>query len=410
MAKFSEKFFCPAPWTHMYWQMNSPSPCHVIRNYQFNKSPNEYINSEWLKNLKTDMLSGKAPDACVACRKQESLGLKSTRGAHWGYYNVGPEPEYEDMWFANRFKADTETDPFMIELRFSNLCNMKCRMCDETSSSEWAKEKIKNNIPFISEVSPVSREKNISLVRIDSSYIEELKDLALKSKYFRGIRLTGGEPFIIKEYYEYLDFLVQHNLNSKIDIELYTNCTVYNPLFVDRLKQFRSINFVISIDSVGKAADYIRSGGDWATIKENAINFNKLAAPFNIYFNTAISSYALLNLEDHAKFLMELYADNPNIQTKCYHVRLPTDLHFSRLFGDSRKVAIEKIEKAVEILNVPNFEIFTTELTKIKSHLLENLPDNPKLFYDFTMKYDALRNDSFEDTFGFTLDPKQLEG
>lgn len=402
MATFSEKFFCPAPWSHIYYQMNSPSPCHVIRN-QFEATPQEYINSDWLKKLKTDMMSGTVPDPCMVCKNIEKQGLKSTRGAWWHYYYTGPEPHYEDQWFANKFDENTPTDPYRMEFRFSNLCNMKCKMCDETSSSEWAKEKIEHNLPFVTEISVIDRENKKSIVTINPKSVDELKDLTLASKNMRLVCLTGGEPFIIKEYYEYLDHLIDNGISHRIDLELFTNCSVYNPLFVERLKKFKSVEFVMSIDGVGKTAEYIRTGTPWSTIEKNVIQFNKLGAPFNIFFNTAISAYTLLDVSSLATFLMRLYEDNNSIQTKCYHVRFAEHLNYNRLTGELRAKAIEEIDKAVEILTAPNFVIFATELKGIKRNLLDRVPGDPALFTDFTEKMDGIRNDSFQETFGLAL-------
>ena len=138
---------CPAPWSNVYYQINSPSPCHLIRNGHMNMTMEEYVNSEWLANIKQQLLSGIRPAECKSCQVKEELGLKSTRGAAWGHPNLGKEPYLEDTWFSD-LTVKVPTMPERLEFRFSNLCNMKCRMCDETSSSEIAKEKQKFGIPF----------------------------------------------------------------------------------------------------------------------------------------------------------------------------------------------------------------------------------------------------------------------
>lgn len=401
MAKFSEKFFCPAPWTMMYYHLNSPSPCHMIRNHQLNMTPEEYLNSDWLKNIKKTMVSGGVPVPCSGCKIKEDLGLKSTRGATWGYYNVGPEPEYEDMWFANKFTGDSKTVPYRVELRFSNLCNMKCRPCDETSSSEWAKEKIENDIPFLPVNKSMDRTESVIYTKPES--VNGLKQLLLDSPIFRKLCFTGGEPFVIKEYYDYLDFMIENKMNDRVKIELYTNCSVYNPLFIDRLHKFEEVEFVMSIDGVGKTAEYIRSGTDWARVEKNIRLFNLLPHPFKQEFNTAISSYTLLDMSSLASFLMSLYEENKTIQTKCYHVGHPPELHFSRMDNALKERALSEIDKAVEILTAPNFLILSTELQNIKKKLLATTPVNPESFYEFTNKFDLIRNEKFEDVYGIKL-------
>jgi len=400
MAKFSEKFFCPAPWSLLYYHANSPSPCHMIKNLQLSMTPAEYFASDWLKQMKEDMLSGTVPQACFGCKERESHGVKSTRGAIWNYYNVGPEPEYEDQWFANKFTVDSPTVPTRIEFRFSNLCNMKCRMCDETSSSVWAAEKLEHNITPDKAGSHIERSV-IPIVKTETLSIEGLKDLSFLASVNK-VCLTGGEPFLIKEYYDYLDFLIEHKFNERMEIELYTNCSVYNPLFIDRLSKFKRVELVMSLDAVGKSAEYIRSGTDWPKVENNVRRLNQLPAPFVVEVTTAISAYSLMDFAAHAKFLMELYTANPSIGLKCYNVTSPPGMHFNNLPKQLRSKAIEQIDQAVEILAAPNYLVLVTELLNVRKGLVESAPQDPIAFFDYTKKYDVIRGESFQEVFSIT--------
>lgn len=403
MAKFREKFFCPAPWTNLYYQVNSPSPCHIIRNTHLNMTPDEYFNSDWLKQIKTDMIEGRVPEACGNCKRKEDLGLKSTRGAMWQYYNVGPEPEYENMWFANRFGIDTPTHPRRIEVRFSNLCNMKCRMCDETSSSEWALEKKEHNLPFNEHNNPGGKiDTNVKpLLRITSDKIEGLKDLK-NLQQLRRICFTGGEPLIIKEYYDYLDFLIENKLNETVDIEFFTNSSVYNPLFIDRIMKFKYVEMVMSIDGVGKTAEYIRHGMPWSTIESNMLKFVELPRPVIPYVTVAISAFTLLDVSNLAKFFMTLHEKNKLIGIKCYTV-LMGGMRFQNAPMHLRERMIEEIDKALEILTVSNYRIFANELENIRKTLVLREPGHTNLFLDYTRTLDRIRNESFEQSFNMPL-------
>ena len=405
MTKFRDKFFCPAPWSHLYYQMNSPSPCHIIRNNQLNMTVEEYHNSDWLKEIKTDMVEGRVPKACSNCKAKEDLGLKSTRGAMWKYYGIGPEPEYENMWFYNKFDVDTPSHIRRLELRFSNLCNMKCRMCDETSSSEWALEKKKYNLApsIVNNIDGLQDTNSSHVIRITEDKIDALKNVELLTHLVR-VCFTGGEPLLIKEYYDYMDFLIDSGLNKQTDIELFTNCSVYNPLFVDRLNKFKHVELTMSLDGVGKTAEYIRHGMPWSTIQKNVLKFNSLPKPIKIYVNVAISAYTLLDVSSLAKFLMELYETNPTIGIKCYTV-LMMGLRFQCAPNHLQKVMLEQLNEAIDTLTVPNFDIFRNELINLRTELLTWKEIRVNTFYDFTKQYDEIRNESFEETFGLKLYP-----
>jgi hypothetical protein len=165
--------------------------------------------------------------------------------------------------------------------------------------------------------------------------------------------------------------------------------------------QFDNVRFTMSLDGVGKTAEYQRSGTDWNRVRSNVLRFNKL--PKTIEFNTAITSYVLLDISSFASFLMELYEDNKNIRSRCYTVNDPDELHFDNLNEDLKLIAIKEINKALQILTPNNFDIFTTELHNIKRRLENTNPKSPEKFVQFTKDLDILRSESFEEVFGYKL-------
>jgi sulfatase maturation enzyme AslB (radical SAM superfamily) len=223
-------------------------------------------------------------------------------------------------------------------------------------------------------------------------------------KHLNRVCFTGGEPLLIKEYYDYLDFLIDNGLNNQTDIELFTNCSVYNPKFVERLNKFKHVELTMSIDGVGKTAEYIRHGMSWETIHKNVLTFNSLPKPIKLYVNVAISAFTLLDVANLSKFLMQLYATNPTIGIKCYTVLMP-GTRFRSAPIHLQKIMLSQIDEAIEILTAPNYAIFRTELCNLRTTLLELKEVDVKTFYEFTQKLDEIRNESFEDTFGLTLYP-----
>lgn len=386
----SSDFFCPAPWRGLYQHNNNASPCHTNRNH-LGLSPKEYLNSDFLKSLKEDFMEGIVPPSCYICYERESLGIKSTRQSvltkHLGS---------KELYKREDFSVEQKTSISRLELRTSNLCNFKCRMCDASSSSEIAREYMEIN-------KDESIKENGYIFSSDDKVIQELKDLTLDS--VRLLCLTGGEPLLNKQYYEFLDLLIEKELTKNITIELFTNCSVYNPLFIERLNKFHKVRFIMSIDGVGKTAEYQRKGTVWKTVEQNIYKFVVMPKPFEICYNTAISPYVLLDVSSLAKFLMKLYEMNGEIGTRCYSTIKPDPLNFMNMDKETRKRSVEQIDKACEILTVDNFFILKKELLNIKRNLVEKEPVEPELFIKYTERMDRIRNEKFEDVFGYKLTP-----
>lgn len=383
MLDIKEKY-CPLPWTSIYHQLGNNSPCHCIRDLP-SMEPMQYVKSDIRQALKEDFVNDKFPSQCNFCESRESMGIKSTRKETIRWFNTN-RPE------TRKYELNEDVDVMRLELRFSNLCNFKCRMCEPYSSSELAKELAEyDGYKF-----PAFGSETV--IRSDQKQIEELKQLAHKIK---ALCFTGGEPFLIKEYYDFMDYLVEEDLAKDIGVEVFTNCSTYNEKFISRLMQFKSVRFVASIDGVGKTAEYIRHGTKWNVVRENILRFAQL--PFDFHFNTAISQYTLFDVSNLAKFLMEVYEVNNNIKTKCYAVISPYDLHFLNTPIALRQRMYDEIDDAIRILTPDNFAIFTKEIADMKANLETTPPMDDKVFIEFTEKLDKRRNESFEDVFGMKL-------
>ena len=411
-TNFKEIFFCPAPWNNVFYSNNNPAPCTIIRHSQ-EMTAEEWHNSDLLKSIKSDLLQGKVPSTCTECKYKEDIGLKSMRASMWGWDNLSPEPIYEDMSWHGTLDMDTPQNPRRIEVRFSNLCNMKCRHCDELSSSLWAKEKIKHQhdndaIEFRSQGHKdlYFSEESDGIIKPVNSVVESIFNLAKNSSNLEKIAFTGGETFLIKEYYNFLDLLIENKINEKVELEVFTNCSVLNHKFIDRLEKFSKVDFCLSVDGVGKTAEYIRHKTDWNTVEKNILHFNTLGGVFSIYINIAISSYTLLDMSNLATFLMKLYQDNNNVRPKGYYCHGPEVANFRNLPHHLRLKAIDEIDKSIRILTAPNYSTLINELLRIKSILQTKEAKYPTHFIKRTKYLDSIRNEKFEDVFEVNLEPE----
>ena len=347
-------------------------------------SPLQFRNSEHLKKIKQQFLNGEKPNACSNCWKYEEQGLHSIRQHYLKIY-----PEYSSP---ETFSEETELPVKYMELRTSNLCNFSCRMCNVSNSSEIQRE-VEDNPKLVrwfgsADIHPNMIRKNWNEV------LECSKDLTK-------LILTGGEPFLMKEYHTLLEHIIENKHNKNISLLVYTNCSVYNPKFINILSQFGDTKLCLSIDATGEVAEYQRYGTKWNIVYENVIKFSKL--PFKLQIHSSISAYTLLDFSSLVLFYKEILSLKKETTFVSHIVLNPNSLHYSKLNGELRKKAIEEIELSISLMDNTVFDQVKFQLISILDTLNNNEFVDDTDFINMTRDLDISRGQNFNDTFGLNL-------
>lgn len=334
--------------------------CQIDANYL--KPISELTNPDRFSDLNTKH----APPACKKCTHNE-------------FNNI---PSYREM-----FNARNNKKPGLqfVDIRNTNLCNLKCRYCGPHFSSQWAEEL--GNIPVIKH-QDLTEYKNILR-----------SELGLQWMYF-----TGGEPLISKDHWELLEDLVNIGQSSQMDILYNTNLTTIkykDKSIIDIWKQFKSVNIQCSIDAIGKPLDYIRSGADWTKINSNLLELLEAAKESNICVSIT-PTLTILNIW----FIDELYqyAQEKNIQVNLNILSGPDYLALDVIPDSLKSLALDKVNRLESIYNVDkniilriknlinnNINQIIVEQTISHILLLDNLRDE-KLFDLLPFKSFAVDN------------------
>src|SRR6056300_1064777 len=172
--------FCVMPFIHAFVTPNTISPCCAYTNNLQYNSKQQYWASEQLKNIQKNMLNNVRDQGCNICWKKEDRGYSSLRQHSNEIYKA----------HTNQIKNNQEIDqPFYLDLRLGNLCNLKCRMCISEWSSQIADEIISNPAE---DWIDTPKQKIIDLG--DDAW--QLLDQWIPQ--VRRVFMTGGEPTIIK--------------------------------------------------------------------------------------------------------------------------------------------------------------------------------------------------------------------
>lgn len=375
--------FCPAPWMSMFCQIDRISVC-CANGDNLKMSPNEFRSSDYLSNLKAQFLAGEKPKSCNGCWTREQANLISIRSHYKNNF-----PKYTREFF----NEHTELPVEHMELRTSNLCNFQCRMCHPKNSVEIAREFEDNT-----ELQKYFKPQPSYIMETTPEDWSEIFDISLETKR---LFLTGGEPLLIKQYYDLLDHLILNNRCETTVLDIYTNCSVYNPKFMDRISQFKRVKFNLSIDAVGKVAEYQRYGTVWNTVEENALKFCSFPNIFPA-IQTTMTAYAVLGISSLADFYLQMLEKNSKMQFMVHVAYNPKGINHMNLPIALKEQAIEQINLAVSKLTAKPFDTVRGEFQSIKKQLLNNT-DTDVDFIHLTKTYDQSRNQKFEDVFNFKL-------
>jgi len=184
-----------------------------------------------------------------------------------------------------QIKNNQEIDqPFYLDLRLGNLCNLKCRMCVSEWSSQIASEIIEN---------PNEDWKDTPKQKIIELDDDAWQLLEQWIPHVRRVFMTGGEPTIIKRNLEYIEKIIGSGRSKEVELIFTTNATNINQKFIEISKQFKSVSYNVSVDAVGELATYIRYPSDWRTIENNLRNIGH-----GVSFNTTIQWLNMTRLNE----------------------------------------------------------------------------------------------------------------
>lgn len=312
----------------------------------------EVYHSPYMQELRREFLDGKKPDTCKRCWDEEAAGRASkrinSRIRLKEYYdqidwtNINPD----QLWF--------------IDLKIGNICNLKCRICGSWSSSKWAQEEMAY-MPDLKNKKEHLAYKFLTdgaWPRESVNFWENLRSLLPNIKYFE---FTGGEPFLIKEHFELLEYAAANGYSKDIEIHYNTNGTVFPENANALWNQFKRVEIAFSIDNVGAKFEYERYGAVWNEVQTNIAKFNdmrndKITTQIcltvnvqNVYYLPELCEWINTQTFDHTYFNMlhdpnHMCINNMTPQANELVIRRLSDY----VFSPKHKAEIVRIIKFIE--------------------------------------------------------------
>lgn len=355
------KAYCILPFIHLYSQPDGElKPCCIAGGFDNpinlkKMSIEEGFNSKQMKDLRKDMMEGVRNKVCDVCYKQED--------------ETGHSPRLDfnsnSLWDSPIVEIDysVPSDFQHVDIRFSNLCNFKCRMCSHGFSSAWYED--------FKKFRPLGMEERDKVMKVTDTIVEDLIPhlSEIKSFYF-----AGGEPLIMSEHYKLLKYLYDNmalepfinrnkDTNEVIEFESRNLSIHYNTnlsvikydeqSLIDLWKGFFRVFLSISCDGIGEVGEYQRTGFNTKKFEKNLEIIKKYAKPavpsepvigisYNFQYTTTIMN--VYHIFDFIEYMLDKSHIRTSDEIDFYYAWSPDELALNNISDDDKTSVIKFLE------------------------------------------------------------------
>ena len=373
-----EKPHCLMPFIHYHVSNNGLAKACCVANITYGNTNTETLAEIWngknIKELRTKFLKNESDGRCFVCHKIEASGGKSIRletFEKFDYRTIEEDPEL----------------PIYFDIRFSNVCNFRCRTCWHGASSKWFKDAQALN-------TNLGKKAIIKNIQDFEAFIQSSGEALLGAKEFY---FAGGEPLVTEEHYQLLEWLVQ-NKATKARLRYNTNfskLTFKDYNLIDLWSHFEEVELLASIDASNTLGEYIRKDMDWQDILTNR---KKIADHPFIKFKIAptVSIFNVLEI--------------PALYEECLQLKMiePTDLYINILERPSyfniqilpKALKLKIIDRYLKHMNTSKPKEINQAFQSILDYMMEE--DRSDLYPVFLEKngvLDRLRGERFPSDF-----------
>lgn len=371
------------PWLHLHVDTDGLAKACCNANIVFgdinSKSIDEIWQGEPIRKFRKSLMEGKRDKRCLSCFSKEAAGKSSMRTETLEKFKH--RMNWVDETTADGFSHDAK--PIYFDIRFNNLCNLRCRTCWHGASSSWFEEAklLKQNF---------GNKAIIEANKDSSNFVNELlgQGIEVEEIYF-----AGGEPLVMKEHYDWLEGLIQQG-HTEVHLRYNSNLSVLKLKYrsaLDLWKHFDQVTVSASIDHMGVEGEYIRKGLSWDGFVSNMVTIKTQVPHVKLEIAPTVSLLNVFSIPALHRFFVDeqLIAINSlylNLLSRpdYYNIKvLPQQLkvkascsiqkHIKWLSAEgAKKTLIDEFDALIEYMNLDDW---SNKLPKLKKQLtvLDNI-------------------------------------
>lgn len=342
----NSKTICTFPWemysidTGFGWYRCCPRvPYQKLEDTNFS-------NHDKLVQLRQDLRNGVKNPMCNDCWYAQDSGAKSYKEV----LNVNYAHENVDQDYLKGHK--------ILEIKFSNLCNLRCVFCSSHCSSLWEDEQPLSEDQF----GPLRGEAAAAAIL---DYADKnFKDISM-------FQLFGGEPVLHKQFDDIFKLILSKpESDGQKEISFSTNLYYnerYRSKFENNIKEClnkgHKLYMRMSIDGVYDQGSYLREGLKWDLFERNMDSFMEQFHDWpnfgRLRCNIALNAANIMYLDTIMEFLYK--KGYHNVEPHYNYVSNPKHFYV-QTYG-------KRLQNAIDIIQGQDYKIYS----KYKDHVLSLL-------------------------------------
>lgn len=378
--------FCPAPFNSVLISNDLyATPCCRVDHTVFledascnlqTTSIQDIMNSKSYVDLRKAFINNQKPEVCQNCWQEEQTETYSARNSYVTRFldRDGDLDEVDNI--ALRYLGVTP----------STICNFKCRICNPQLSSSIAAEEIQYTHD------PEKKKVLSQLIKagsqIDMDWYRKLLDESIDS--IESIHIFGGEPTLIKNLSDLLQYIIDSGCSKDIELLMNTNLSTWNEKLATLMTYFKEVRIHCSIDAIGEKFEVQRHGGKWNQTTDNLQKWLSKTKQINwiVKLDLAVNIQNVLYLDEVVNL-----ADDNNIEIVWGYVT------------DPQSMCIDNITQAAKDLIYHKFKHSPChELQTIANRVAQNPAVSGEDFINLMDLYDLRRGTNFKQSHGEIYD------
>lgn len=253
------------------------APCCICGQSKAKPTPIDFVNDEYLNQLRQNTKNDIRNPECSACWTTEDNGRASKRNERFT-------------------KVDDPSAILSLEYNTLPICNAKCVICGPHFSSLWIADelklkKLKNSNYMFSDI-------NIREIKNNGFQYDNLNLSKLEYLYF-----NGGEPLLTNDH---IDVLSKIKNLENLTLAYSSNGSIYPSLeTLEYWNKTKITRIWFSIDAIGDQFNYIRFPLQWDEVKFNITKLYNNFPNINICFMFTAGVHNIFELKKTLDFFYD---------------------------------------------------------------------------------------------------------